>query len=120
MNCVWYTHTQRACADPESFVRGGLTLTTFFFLFFFSLFFSFFSFFSLMRGRKDPNTTISGHQRPASETPFNGVPLAGRYGPNIECWIDSFVILRGSGPELLSNPIFLKFSRGGGGGGGGS
>ena len=38
-----------ACADPESFVRGGSTLTTFFsFLFYFD------------EGRKDPNTTISG------------------------------------------------------------
>ena len=105
---------------PRKFCQRWSYFDNVFFSFFFSLFFfSFFSFFSLMRGRKDPNTTISGHQRPASETPFNGVPLAGRYGPNIECWIDSFVILRGSGPELLSNPIFLKFSRGGGGGGGG-
>ena len=32
-----------SCADPESFVRGGPTLTTFFFLFFQ---------FSLMRGGK--------------------------------------------------------------------
>ena len=29
------------------------------------------------------------------------------------------MILSGSGPVLLRNPIFLKFSRGGGGGGGG-
>ena len=33
------------CADPESFVIGGLTLTTFF---------------SVDKGREDPNTTISG------------------------------------------------------------
>ena len=26
---------QKACVDPESFVRGGPTLTTFFFFFFF-------------------------------------------------------------------------------------
>ena len=38
-----------SCADPESFVRGGPTLTTFFFKF--------------DEGRKDPNTTIS---RPSS------------------------------------------------------
>ena len=31
-----------------------------------------------------------------------------------ECQIGSFVVLRGSGPVLLRNPIFLKFSRGGG------
>ena len=34
------------CADPESFVRGGPTLTTFFF--------------SVDEGREDQNTTISG------------------------------------------------------------
>ena len=37
-----------ACADPESFVRGGLTLTRFFCCFL------------VDEGRKDPNTTISG------------------------------------------------------------
>ena len=41
-------------------------------------------------------------------------------GPiNIECWIGRFVILRGSGPVLLRNPIFRNFPGGGGGGGGG-
>ena len=39
-----------SCADPESFSRGGLTLTSFFFFFFFFFY----------EGRKDPNTTISG------------------------------------------------------------
>ena len=43
----------------------------------------------------------------------NGVSLAGRWWPNIECWIGSFVILRGSRPVFLRNQIFLEFSRGG-------
>ena len=34
------------------------------------------------------------------------------------CWLGSFVTFQGSGPELLRNPIFLWFFRGGGGGGG--
>ena len=42
-----------SCADPENFVRGGPTLTTFFFL--------------IDEGSVDPNSTISGpsmaHQR---------------------------------------------------------
>ena len=38
--------------------------------------------------------------------------LVGHQRPNIECWIGSFVLLRGSGPVLLRNPIFLLFSRG--------
>ena len=49
-----------ACADPESFVRGGPTLTTFF---------SFF-FFSLIRGGRIQIPLLAGHHRPASETPF--------------------------------------------------
>ena len=36
------------CAEPDSFARGGPTLTTFFFSFL------------VDEGRKDPNTTISG------------------------------------------------------------
>ena len=45
----------RACADPESFARGGPTQTTFVFCFVFC---------------EDPNTAKVGHHRPASETPF--------------------------------------------------
>ena len=37
------------CADPESFVRGGPTMTT-----------SFFVFVLVDEGREDQNTTISG------------------------------------------------------------
>ena len=42
--------------------------------------------------KNDPNTTITGP-----------------WWPNIECWLDSFVIFRGSGPVSLGNPIFLWF-----------
>ena len=42
-----------SCADPESFVRGGPTLT----------FFS--SFLLIDEGREDPSTTISGPLSPA-------------------------------------------------------
>ena len=52
----------------------------------------------------------SGHHRPATD---NGVSLVCRWWPNIECWLGSFVIFRGSGPVLLRNPIFLWFFRGG-------
>ena len=50
---------------------------------------------------------------PPAKRHLNGVSLAGRWWPNIECWIVSFFILRGSGPVLLRNPIFLYFFRGG-------
>ena len=55
----------------------------------------------------------AGHHRPASETPSNGVSQTARYWPNIGCWLGSFLIYRGSGPVLLSNPIDCAFSRGG-------
>ena len=44
------------CADPESFVRGGPILRTFFF--------------SLMRGGRIQIPLLAGHRRLASETPF--------------------------------------------------
>ena len=43
----------------------------------------------------------------------NGVSLACRWWPNIECWLGNFVIFRGSGQVLPGNPIFLWFFRGG-------
>ena len=48
---------------------------------------------------------LAGHHRPANETPLNGVSLACRLWPNIECWLGSFAILRGSGRVLLKNYI---------------
>ena len=51
-------------ADPESFVRGGPTLTGFFCV-------VFCLFFLVDEGREDQNTTLAGH-RPASGTPLNG------------------------------------------------
>ena len=49
----WYNYS---CADPESFVRGGILLTMFFVVFFL-----------VVEGIEDPNTTLSGpssaHQR---------------------------------------------------------
>ena len=44
---------------------------------------------------------------------LNGLSLACRWWPNIECWLGSFGIFRGSGPILQRNPIFLWFFRGG-------
>ena len=56
-----------AGVDPESFVRGGPTLTSYFC-------FSFFFFFFFDEGRKDSNTTISGpsmaRQRNATQMAF--------------------------------------------------
>ena len=60
-------------------------------------------------GDRDPNVTING---PSSACQQNGVSLAGRWWPNIGCWLGSFVIFRRSGPVLLRNTIFLWFFRG--------
>ena len=51
---IWFVHP---CADPESFARGGPTVTTF-------LLFSFYE------GKRIKIALKAGHHRPASETPF--------------------------------------------------
>ena len=51
--CLFMKHV-KTFADPESFARGGPTLTFF-----------------PDEGKEDPNSTIkAGHLRPASETPM--------------------------------------------------
>ena len=61
------------CADPESFIRGGPTLTTFFFIFIFLF----------DEGRENPGTTISGpssaHQPNAIKWRFAGVPMMAQH-----------------------------------------
>ena len=101
---VCYLRTKRdemACADPESFVKVGPTLTL---LFFFLCFF--FSWWGQI-------TLKAGHHRPTSDTPFKwrfaGGPVVAQH------WMLGLVALwfsRGSGPVLLKNPIALWFSRG--------
>ena len=51
---------------------------------------------------------------PPAKCHLNGFSLVCWWRPNIECWLDSFVIFRGSRPVLLRNPTFLWFFRGGG------
>ena len=85
-----------ACADPESFSRGDPTLTTFFLV---------------DDGREDPNTTLSGAIiGPPAKRHFNGVSLAGRWWPNIECWLGSFVVLQGTRTSIAKKSyIFVIF-----------
>ena len=82
---------RRSCADP-----GGSNFDNFFF--------------KLMRGEERIQIPQkAGHHRPTSETP-HGVSLAGRWWPNIECWLCTFVALcffRGSGPVFLWKPFIL-------------
>ena len=50
-----------------------------------------------IRGKRIQIALKAGHQRPPAKRHFNGVSLAGRRWPNIECWLGSFFLLfRGS------------------------
>ena len=64
---ILFMCTDVSCTDPESFVRGGPTLSTLFVLF------------RLMRGGRIQRLLKSGQLRPTSETPlkwrFAGVPM---------------------------------------------
>ena len=64
INLVTTASDEDPCADPESFVRGGATLTFFIFPF---------------RGERIHISLNAGHHRPASEAPFKwrfaGVPM---------------------------------------------
>ena len=93
-----------ACADPESFVRGGPTLTSFF---------CFCYFFSLMRGEKG---SIYHYQRasnggPASETPFKwrfvGGPMMAQHRMLAGRLIGSFVIFQGIPTSIAKEPYIF-------------
>ena len=66
-------------------------------------------FFFFFKGERIWISLKAGHHRPTSETPLNGVSLACRWWPNVECWLGSFENFRGSGPVLIRNSIFLWF-----------
>ena len=74
------------CSDPESFFRGGPTLTTFFVL--------------VDDGREDPNTTIR------LKGCFTG-------GPMIKCWLGSFVALQGIRTSIAKKPNLFVIFQGG-------
>ena len=61
---VLFLRTSTPSADPESFFRGGPTLTTFFFVFL------------VAEGKEDPNTTKSG---PSSARQRSAILMAFRW-----------------------------------------
>ena len=94
-------------ADPESFVKGGPTLTTFF-GFVLLLFF-------VDEEIEDPNTTISGQ---SSARQRNTISMALRRcaddGPT-GCWLGSFMIFQRIWTSSAKKPYtFVIFQRGGG------
>ena len=93
-----------SCADPESSVRGGRNLITFYFLV------------DGIWGIEDPKIDING---PSSARQRNAIEMAYRWraddGPTLDAGFVALWLFRGSGPVLQRNPIFLWFFRGGGG-----
>ena len=80
-------------ADPESFVRGGPNLITF-----------------LLADRRSKYRYKWAIIGPTAERHLNGVSLAGRWWPNIECWLRSFVIFQGILTSTAKNSyIFVIF-----------
>ena len=81
-----------SCADPEGFVRGDPTLTTFVF--------------KVDKEREDPRPTLSG---PSSARQRNAINA--NECPTLNAGFAA-AIFSGSGHVLLENPIFCDFSRG--------
>ena len=67
-------------------------------------------FFCIKRGEMIQIQQKAGHHRHASERHFNGVSFVGRWWPNIECWLGSFVIFQGIWTSIARKPcIFVIF-----------
>ena len=102
---MWGVGTE-TCADPESFVIGGPTLTFFFVVLFF-----------LDEGVENQIHFFGGPHRPASETPlkwrFAGVRMMPQHG----CWLGSFVIFQGIWTSSAKKPYIFVIFQGGGGSG---
>ena len=92
-----------SCADQECFVRRGPNLITFWCCFFL-LFFSWWG----ERGSKYRyKWAIIGL---SAKRHFNGDSLAGRWWPNIKCWLGSFVNFLGIWTSTAKKPfIFVIF-----------
>ena len=91
------------CANQGSFVRGGSTLTTFFFLFVWSM--------SEGGSKYHLTRAILG---PLAKRHINGVSRAWRRWPNIECWLGSFVIFQGIWTSIAKKPYIFVIFHGGG------
>ena len=73
-------------------------------------------FFNFDEGRNDPKTIINGPSSTRQRNAINGDSPGCRLWPNIDCWLGSFTILRGSRPVLLNKPYIFVIFQGGGGG----
>ena len=68
--------------------------------------------FSLMREEWSKKHYKQAIIDPAAKRHLNGVSLACRLWPNIECWLVNFTILRGFGPVLLKTLYFCELPGG--------
>ena len=101
VNCFDHCNTpEQIIVVPERFDRRGLALTTLFFFVCFG------------EGKKDPNIK-SGPSSTSQRNALNGVSLAGRRWPNIECWLGTFVISHRIRASIATKPFRFVF-RGGG------
>ena len=94
---------RRTCADPESFVKGDPTLTTFVF--------------KVDRGREDPSPTLSGpssaRQRNAFETPLKAFRWHADECPTLNAGLET-VIFQEIRTCIARKPyIFVIFQCGG-------
>ena len=85
------------CADPESFFRGGPTLSMVF----------------LRRERGSRYHKKRANIGPVAKRHFAGGPIVAQHN-TLNARLKDLLFFRGSGPVLLRNPIFLSFSRGSG------
>ena len=107
MSMIYEKRCVITCADPESFVRGGPNLITFFFFFFFSC----------LGERGSEYHYKWAIISPPAKRHINGVSLAGRWWPNTECWLVSFVVLQGIRTNIAKKPYVFVIFQGGGGSG---
>ena len=92
------------CADPESFLQRGPTI--------FIVFSYFFSWLGERGSKYNYKGAIIG---PSAKRHLNGISLAGRWWPNTECWLVSFIALwfyRVSGPIAKKPYNVCDFSGG--------
>ena len=67
-----------------------------------------------MRGERSKFHYKSAIIDPPAKCHLNGVSLARRWWPNIECWLGRFVIFQGVRTSIAKKPFFSWFFRGSG------
>ena len=70
--------------------------------------------YSVDEDREDPNTTNFGYHRPPAKHNLNGGSLTPQCRPYIECWLNSFVIVKGIWASIAKGfDAYCDFSGGG-------